>query len=356
MSTPIAHGHAFSFFGLKENPFKVSPDLRFLFATPAHEKALFGLLYRVQARQGLMVLTGEPGVGKTTLLRRLLGMLRSYRLSTSSVFHPRLDAVDLFRFILEDFGVPCGSHRKGNVLQALHFWLVQRYEAGDTPVVIIDEAQALPVDTLDELRLLLNVESSTGKFLQIVLAGQPELEERFLQPKLYPLRQRVMYRCHLPQLTLVQTSAYIQTRLTIADLVDYELFPGETVEEIYIHSKGIPRTINLLCEQAIINACTEQKQSISPKDILRVARDFSFVGHSPKLGQGDNPSADKRPVHSSALVSRSRDRSAIFERYLTDVTTSFRRDAHTFLCQCASFLSAPMTKNVRPPKRSDPHV
>jgi general secretion pathway protein A len=350
MSTP-ARGQTFSFFGLKENPFNVSPDLRFLLTTPAHEKALFGLLYRIQARQGLMVLTGEPGVGKTTLVHRLLGMLRSRSVSTSFVFHPRLDAVDLFRFILEDFGVPCESHRKANVLQAFHFWLVQRYEAGDTPVVIIDEAQALPADTLDELRLLLNVESPTGKLLQIVLAGQSELEETFLQPKFYPLRQRVVYRCRLPQLTLVQTSAYIQTRLTIADIVDYELFPGETVEEIYTHSKGIPRTINLLCEQAIMNACTEQKQSISREDILRVARDFSFGRDSLNLEKADNPSADKRPVHHSALVSSSRDRSAIFERYLTDVATSFRSDAHNFLYQCASFLRAPIGKNVRPPKR-----
>jgi general secretion pathway protein A len=356
MSSPTAHDRKFSFFGLKENPFKVSPDLRFLFATPAHEKAFFGLLYRVQARQGLMVLTGEPGVGKTTLLCRLLGMLGSYRISTSCVFHPRLDAVDLFRFILEDFGVPCESHSKGNVLRALHSWLLQRYKAGDTPVVIIDDAQALPVDTLDELRLLLNVESATGKFLQIILAGQPELEETFLQPKLYPLRQCVMYRCHLPQLTLEQTSAYIQTRLSIADLVDYELFPGETVEEIYLHSKGIPRTVNLLCEQAIMNACSEQKESISPEDILRVARDFSFVARSPSLGQGNKPSAEKKPVHTSAFVSRRRNRSAFFERYLTDVRTSFRRDAHTFVSQCASFLRAPMTKTVRSPKRSGSHV
>jgi len=337
--TPTTHGQIFSFFGLKENPFNVSPDLRFLVATPAHETALFSLLFRVHARQGLMLLTGEPGVGKTTLLRHLLEMLRYYGLSSSSVFHPRLDAVDLFRFILEGFGVPCGSRRKGDVLQALHLCLVRRHEAGDTPVVIIDEAQALPADTLDELRLLLNVESSAGKLVQIVLAGQPELEETLLQPKLYPLRQRVVYRCHLPQLTLVQTSAYIQSRLMIADLADYELFPGETVEEIYIHSKGIPRTINLLCEQAIINACTEQKRSISPKDILQIASDFSLVGHSSNLGKGNNPLADKRPVRSPALASSRRDRSAMLQRYWTDVATSFRRDARTFLSQCASFFA-----------------
>src|SRR5262249_6917317 len=150
----------------------------------AHESALTELLFAIQTRQGLMVLTGESGTGKTTLLRRLLDTLQHLGISSSYVFHPRLDTPDFLQFILQDFGVPCPSGRKGEVLQTLHHWLLQRHQAGDTPVAIVDEAQALRAPSLDELRLLLNLESTRGKLMQIVLAGQPELEEKLRRPEL----------------------------------------------------------------------------------------------------------------------------------------------------------------------------
>lgn len=274
----------FSFFGLQRNPFNVSPDRSFFFSTPAHESLLAKLLFAIQARQGLMLLTGESGSGKTTLLQQLQDTLSHQGVSTAYIFYSRMDVEDLFQFILEDFGVTSKSSRKGDVIRVLHRWLLQRSIAGDTPVIIIDEAQAVPARTLDELQLLLNLESSDGKLVQIVLAGRPELDEKLLRKDLIQLRQRVMFRCRLPLLGPGETSAYIQSRLACAGGTEPGLFPEETVAAIYGYSKGIPRVINLLGEHALINAYAEQKRSISPEDILYIASDFDLVENPLSLG------------------------------------------------------------------------
>ncbi len=279
----------FSFFGLRENPFNVSPDPRFFFSTPAQDSALAELLFAIRTRHGLSVLSGEAGAGKTTLIHRLLEALGQQGVSSAYVFHSRLDAEELFEFILRDFGIACASRRKGDVLQVLHQWLIERNTAGDTPVIIIDEAQALPASTLDELRLLLNLESSKGKLVQILLAGQPELDEKLRRPELRQLRQRVMFRCRLPLLSREETGAYIQSRLASAGLAEAGLFPEDTIAAIYTHSKGIPRTVNLLGEHALINAYAEHKNIISPEDILYIAADFDLV---------DNPLSLRKSVPS----------------------------------------------------------
>jgi general secretion pathway protein A len=276
----------FTFFGLQQNPFHVSPDPRFYFSTPAHESVLSELLFAIHTRQGLMVLTGEAGAGKTTLLHQLLETLRGRGVSSSYVFHSHLEADDLFQFILEDFEVPCNSRRKADVLAALHQWLVERHAAGDSPVIILDEAQVLPTSTLDELRLLLNLESPHGKLVQIVLAGQAELEEQLRRTELRQLRQRMMFRCRLPLFDLRETSTYIHSRLAHGGLRETGLFPPETVEAIYGYSKGIPRTINLLGEHALINAFAAQKHCICPEDIHYIAGDFDLVENPISLGGG----------------------------------------------------------------------
>jgi type II secretory pathway predicted ATPase ExeA len=297
-----SYASLFSYFGLQQNPFHVSPDPHFYFSTPAHESVLSELLFAIHTRQGLMVLTGEAGAGKTTLLHQLLETLRSRGVSSSYVFHSHLEADDLFQFILEDFEVPCNSRRKADVLQALHLWLVERHAAGDSPVIILDEAQVLPTSTLDELRLLLNLESSSGKLVQIVLAGQAELEEQLRRTELRQLRQRMMFRCRLPLFDLQETSAYIHSRLAHGGLRETGLFPPETVEVIYDYSKGIPRTINLLGEHALINAFAAQKHSICPEDIHYIAADFDLVENPLSLGAGAR-AADKKLEHRFPLLS-----------------------------------------------------
>jgi len=165
---------------------------------------------------------------------------------------------------------------------------LQRSMAGDTPAIIIDEAQEIPARTLDELRLLLNLESPEGKLVQIVLAGQPELDEKLRRRELRQLRQRMMFRCHLPLLNPQETSAYIQSRLARAGGTEPRLFPEETVAAIYGYSKGIPRVINLLGEHALINAYAAQKRSVSPEDILFIASDFDLVENPLSLGMGES--------------------------------------------------------------------
>jgi len=286
--TTAAYEVRFSFFGLQRNPFNVSPDRSFFFSTPAPESLLAELLFAIQARQGLMLLTGEPGSGKTTLLQQLLDTLSHQGVSTAYIFYSSLGVGDLFQFILEGFGVTCKSSRKGDLIRVLHRWLLQRSMAGDTPVIIIDEAQTVPSATLDELRLLLNLESSDGKLVQIVLAGQPELDEKLRRTELLQLRQRVMFRCRLPLLSPRETSAYIQSRLAHAGGTEPGLFPEETVAAVYGYSKGIPRVINLLGEHALIKAYAEQRRSICPEDILYIASDFDLVENPLSLGTGES--------------------------------------------------------------------
>jgi len=284
--TTAAYELRFSFFGLQRNPFNVSPDRSFFFSTPAHESLLAEMLFAIQARQGLMLLTGESGSGKTTLVQQLLDTLSHQGVSTAYIFYSSLGVEDLFQFVLEGLGVTCKSNRKGDVIRVLHRWLLQRTMVGDTPVIIIDEAQTVPAGTLDELRLLLNLESHDGKLVQIVLAGQPGLDEKLRRTELLQLRQRVMFRCRLPVLSPRETSAYIQSRLAHAGGTEPGLFPEETIAAIYGYSKGIPRLINLLGEHALIKAYAEQKRSISPEDILYIASDFDLVENPLSLGAG----------------------------------------------------------------------
>jgi general secretion pathway protein A len=266
----------FGYFGLSENPFHVSPNPRFYHSTPAHDSARQELLFGLQTRQGLLVLTGEAGTGKTTLLNSILDSLARRGISTAYVFHPLLEPIELLECILRDFGVKYSSTRKVDLLGALQTWLIAREALGDCPVVVVDEAQSLTLHMLDELRLLLNMETPHGKLLQIILAGQTKLEDKLHRPELRQLRQRVMFHCKLTTLSEEQTAAYVQTRLSHAGLPVPGLFPPEALQCIYMHAKGIPRVINLLCEHALITAFGEQQHSIAAEAIQRIAVDFDL--------------------------------------------------------------------------------
>ncbi len=271
----------FNFMGLREDPFHVSPDPRFYYYTPAHESALSELLFGIETRQGFLVLTGEAGTGKTSLLNLIIDWLHRRGRSTAYIFHTHLEPVGLLRFILNDFGVPCESKCKSVLVAALHSWLLSRHAAQDLPVLILDEAQGLPVQTLDELRLLLNLEIPGGKLLQIILSGQPELERKLHLPELRQSRQRVMFHSRLPALTHQETAAYIRSRLATAGCTGSSLFPEDTVQDIYETSRGIPRIINLLCEHAIISACAERQRVVTREMIQRISADFDLLAAPP---------------------------------------------------------------------------
>jgi general secretion pathway protein A len=269
----------FGYFGFRENPFHVSPNPRFYHSTPDYDSAQLELLFGLQTRQGLLVLTGEAGTGKTTLLHSILESLAKRKISTAYVFHPLLEPSELFECILRDFGVSCDSHRKVDLLQAMQEWLISRAAIGDCPVVIIDEAQSLSLRMLDELRLLLNLETSNGKLLQLLLAGQSKLEDKLRRPELRQLRQRVMFHCRLSTLSEEQTAAYIQTRLAHAGLPDPDLFSPAAIQSVHTYARGIPRVINLLCEHALITAYGGQSHSIAPEVIQRIAEDFDLASN-----------------------------------------------------------------------------
>jgi type II secretory pathway predicted ATPase ExeA len=266
------------FFRLKDNPFNVSPDPRYLFLTKEVEETLSSLMYGIQTRKGIITLTGEVGTGKTTLVNRVLDWLRQGATRTAFLFNSRMNSSQLFDFILAEFDIPCESRSKSQQLMKLNQWLLERFTSGETAVVIIDEAQNLTFPVLEEIRLLTNLETSTEKLLQIVLSGQPELEEKLNLPQLRQLRQRIMLRCKTGALTKEQTRDYVLERLKIAGAVasDQPIFSPVAMETIHLYSMGIPRVVNLLCEHALINAYVEEQRPIQPKIIEDVAREFKL--------------------------------------------------------------------------------
>ncbi len=283
-----------AFFGLKENPFNVNPDPRYLFMTKELDEALSSLMYGIQTRKGIITLTGEVGTGKTTLINRLLDWLRESRARTAFLFNSRMNSMQLFDFILAEFEIVCDSQSKSQQLMKLNQWLLERYRAGETTVLIIDEAQNLTLSVLEEIRMLTNLETSTEKLLQIVLSGQPELEEKLKLPELRQLRQRIMIRSKTGPLNKEQTRDYIHARLRIAGANSGEMiFSLKALEAIHMFSLGIPRVINLLCEHSLINSYVQQKRPIEPDGIEEVAREFQLDEVEPVAPPGSlNSSSD----------------------------------------------------------------
>jgi type II secretory pathway predicted ATPase ExeA len=280
-----------SFFGLKDNPFNVNPDPRYLFLTKQIEEALSGLMYGIQTRKGFITLTGEVGTGKTTLVNRLLDWLHLRRAKTAFLFNSRMNSNQLFDFIMAEFDIFCEDRSKSQQLMKLNHWLLDRYRAGETAVLIVDEAQNLTFPVLEEIRMLTNLETSTDKLLQIVLSGQPELEEKLKLQQLRQLRQRITLRCKTMPMTNEQTHDYIQERLRIAGADPQAvIFPPKAIEMIHYFSMGIPRVINLLCEHALINSFVEQQKIVEPKVIEDVAREFQLDELEPLA-----PPASPRP-------------------------------------------------------------
>ena len=290
-----------SFFGLKDNPFNVNPDPRYLFHTKEIEEALSGLMYGIQSRKGFITLIGEVGTGKTTLINRLVDWLHQRRARTAFLFNSRMNTNQLFDFILAEFGIPCESRSKSQQLMSLNQWLLDRYGAGETTVLIVDEAQNLTYPVLEEIRLLTNLETSTEKLLQIVLSGQQELEEKLKLPQLRQLRQRIMLRCKTSPLTKEQTHDYINERLRIAGASGEVIFSPKSVETIHLYSLGIPRVVNLLCEHSLVNAYVDQERPISAKIVENVAHEFQLDEVEPTAPEGGAP-IDADVYNSEAFI------------------------------------------------------
>lgn len=280
------------FFGLRENPFNVNPDPRYLYMTGHAQEALACLTYGIQNRKGFVLLTGEVGTGKTTLLNKLLDWLHRERIPTAFVFNPRLNVTQFLDFMMADFGLPCEPKMKSQTLLKFNHWLLERHRAGETAVLVVDEAQNLSPQVMEEIRLLTNLETSTEKLLQIVLAGQPELETKLSQPQLRQLRQRITLRSKTHPLNRAETVAYVAERLKVAGSDGHEIFSPEALEAVFRYSKGIPRIVNLLCEHALISAFVDQKPRVEPDVIDEVAREFDLHRPEPEPAPAELPSGE----------------------------------------------------------------
>jgi general secretion pathway protein A len=272
-----------SFYGLKENPFNLTPDPQFIYLGENHREALAQLIYGVREKKGFVVLTGEVGTGKTTIIRCFLETLVNGSNNTKAafLFNPKLSVNDFIQYILRDLGLTIQGTSKGEYLNILNEYLIDAYQKSEKVVLIVDEAQGLSPALLEEIRLLSNLETSKSKLIQIVLVGQPELNSTLSQPNFRQIRQRINLRHHLSPLTEKETGEYILRRLRIAGRRE-SLFMKGAVKEIYRKTAGIPRLINVLCDNALLVGYASEKKLIDKKSVREAAKDLKLEKKPPK--------------------------------------------------------------------------
>jgi len=266
-------------FGLKREPFSIAPDPRYLFMSERHREALAHLLYGVRGGGGFVLLTGEIGAGKTTVCRCFLEQVPK-RCNVAYIFNPKLTALELLQSVCEEFRIEVRPRGAGDPtlkdhVDALNEYLLRTHAAGFNNVLIIDEAQNLSIDVLEQLRLLTNLETNERKLLQIILIGQPELRDMLLRPELEQLAQRVVARFHLDPLAEDETSHYIKHRLAVAGLNGLIPFDREARHRIFELTRGVPRRINLLCDRALLGAYSSGRKRVD-KAIVDKAADEVF--------------------------------------------------------------------------------
>lgn len=265
------------FYGLAERPFDLTPNPKYLFLTPSHREALSSLEYGMSARTGVTVLIGEAGTGKTTLIRATLEARDPGKTKAIYLNNPTLSRSEFLEFLAGEFGLPAElALSKTRLLKELEVALVDLHREKVTPALIIDEAQSLPHELLEEIRLLANIETVQDKLLPIVLAGQPELAERLNHPSLRQLKQRVGLRCQLRQLNLAETGAYITARLAVAGGQAATVFTREAVMIIHERSQGIPRLVSVICHNALISGFALSQRPITASVVREVCEDFDL--------------------------------------------------------------------------------
>lgn len=283
------------FYKLQRNPFEITPDPAFLFPTKRHNEALAALYYGVLRHKGFVVLTGEVGTGKTLLVRCLLQLVNQANMAYAYVFNSLLAPFEFLQYICADFGLPATGKNKSELLLLLGNYLIERLRKKQTTVLVVDEAHHLSPEVLEEVRLLTNLETQQQKLLQILLVGQPELDEKLDSFELRQLKQRIALRAYLEPLTLEETGRYVQRRLQLAGANSHAsvLFGAEALDVIYRHSRGIPRMINTICENALVTAYSRQVRTVTPDVVEDVATDFRLrVRTAPRAVLGQNPNRE----------------------------------------------------------------
>jgi general secretion pathway protein A len=302
-----------AFYGLRERPFELTPNPRFLLMTPRHREALTTLEYGLAGRTGIALLVGEAGTGKTTIVHAAL-QSQSARQKSRAVYlnNPSLTRTEFTEFLAAGFGLSADAAKsKTRCLAELTEMLAARHTAGMMAALIIDEAHCLPDELLEEVRLLANIESASEKLLSIILAGQPELAVRLNQPSMRQLKQRIGLRCSLSPLTLVETKEYIAARVQVAGGDARKIFTTEAIDTVHRRSGGIPRTISVICDNALVTGFALDWCPVDQQVVLEVCDDFDFTAgpdepSSPRAPAGEAPEVvpgETGPIESPIRVS-----------------------------------------------------
>jgi general secretion pathway protein A len=262
-----------NYYGLTEPPFDITPNPRFLFYSSKHREAFNHLLYGIRERKGFVQLTGEVGAGKTTLCRAMLEELTG-KYATALILNPVMSSEELVKAIAIEYGLPVNGLDRLDTLAVINQFLLQQVDRGQDTVLIIDEAQDLTDELLEQVRLLSNIETDNRKLLQIVLMGQPELRDRLNNPRLRQLRQRITVRYHLPPLSRYEVNQYIQHRLEVAGAKGAPYFTQPALWRVYSYSQGIPRLLNAICDKALLAGFVSQQERISFGMIGRAVREL----------------------------------------------------------------------------------
>jgi general secretion pathway protein A len=291
-----------AFFGFTQNPFNMSPDPAFLFRSAQHEEALASLIYGVQSRKGFIVLSGEVGTGKTTMLECLRDFLHAQQIAFASLFNSRLTVEQFFEMLAYDLDLRCNRLSKTEVLLSLNAMLLERAGAGRTTVLIVDEAHNLEWEVLEEIRLLGNLENRKGKLLQIVLAGQQELDRKLEAPEFRQLKQRIALRCVLRAFNPTQTAAYINSRIARAGVPEQTFISPDLIEDIHLRAQGIPRLINAICDNLLLTAFALETRTASIEMLDEVTSDMrlDYRGGPSYKGDSEYPEIARHslaPIH-----------------------------------------------------------
>jgi general secretion pathway protein A len=257
------------YYKLKEYPFNITPDPRFIYFAAHHKDAFDHLMYGILSRKGFIELTGEVGSGKTTLCRAVLAALNEHDVETALILNPTLTETQLLRAILNDFGLEVRGRDRLAYIERLNAFLLKKNKEGTNVALFIDEAQDLSPQVMEQVRLLSNLETDQHKLIQMVMCGQPELKARLGRPELRQLRQRITVRYHIPPLSAEDTGAYIRHRLFIAGAEDPSLFKADAVNQVYRYSKGSPRMINAVCDNALLAGYVEDQRTINARCVKR---------------------------------------------------------------------------------------
>jgi len=305
-------------FKLKELPFRLSPDPQFLYLSKQHARAKAYMESTIWFTDGFVVITGEIGSGKTTLIESFLKEIQS-DVVIAQINQTQVSAIDFLQAVLVQFGFSPFKMKKAELIATLNNFLIEQYAAGRKVLLIVDEAQNLSMRVLEEIRLLSGVETTKEKVLRIILAGQPELNEKLDAPELIQLTQRIRLRFHLTTLSAPEMRAYIQHRLEVAGGADRQIFAEETYAEIFRYTGGVPRLVNTLCDTAMMAAFTADRDTVTLADIHQAIEELQWVEYSarnalqmkvpaePRLSEshavgGAAPADNGQPIHGRLLV------------------------------------------------------